>query len=120
MSFDFRIGFQRASGIQNSFDWQQHRKAQAATTGPQKAEPAPETEKVSSGEEIEKAATDVQIILKRLNTELRFEVDSTLKEVHVKIVDPDSGEVIRHIPSEEVVALRKKMKELVGILYGSK
>ncbi len=116
---DFRISFQRNAAAQSEMLWQQKRN-QAAASATQKAEPLPETAKVSSVQEMEKAATDVQIILKRLNTELRFEVDSTLKEVHVKLVDPDTGEVIRQIPSEEVVALRKKMKELVGILYGAK
>ncbi|HEY4707122.1 MAG TPA: flagellar protein FlaG [Thermodesulfobacteriota bacterium] len=119
MSFDFKISAIRTAAVQGDINWQ-HKKAQAVAADPQKAEPSPETETVSSAQELEKAATDVQIILKRLNTELRFEVDSALKEVLVKIVDPDTGEVIRHIPSEEVVALRKKMKELVGILYGRK
>lgn len=119
MSIDFRISAIRTAAVQGDINWQ-HKKAQAVAAGPQKAEPAPEAEKVSSVQELDKAATDVQIIIKRLNTELRFEVDGTLKEVLVKIVDPDTGEVIRHIPSEEVVALRKKLKELVGILYGPK
>ncbi|HEY4707346.1 MAG: hypothetical protein A2054_08165 [Deltaproteobacteria bacterium GWA2_55_10] len=119
MSIDFRISIQRGAAVQSDFNWQ-HKKAQAVTAAPEKAEQAAETEMVSSSQEMERAATDVEIILKRINTELRFEVDGTLKEVLVKIVDPDTGEVIRHIPSEEVVALRKKMKELVGILYGPK
>lgn len=67
--------------------------------------------------EVEAIASEVQIYLKRLNTELRFEVDSDSKEVVVKIVDPENDEVIRQIPSEELLAIRKRMKDLVGVLY---
>ncbi|MBI2399730.1 MAG: flagellar protein FlaG [Deltaproteobacteria bacterium] len=67
--------------------------------------------------EVEAIASEVQIYLKRLNTELRFEVDSDSKEVIVKIVDPENDEVIRQIPSEELLAIRKRMKDLVGVLY---
>src|SRR3990170_6273058 len=67
--------------------------------------------------EIEAIASEVQIYLKRLNTELRFEVDSESKEVIVKIVDPENDEVIRQIPSEEILAIRERMEDLVGVLF---
>ena len=67
--------------------------------------------------EIEAIASEVRIYLKRLNTELRFEVDSESKEVIVKIVDPENDEVIRQIPSEELLAIRERMEDLVGVLF---
>lgn len=69
--------------------------------------------------EVEAIASEVQIYLKRLNTELRFEVDSDSKKVVVKIVDPENDEVIRQIPSEELLAIRKRMQDLVGVLYNA-
>jgi flagellar protein FlaG len=69
--------------------------------------------------EVEAIASEVQIYLKRLNTELRFEVDSHSKEVIVKIVDPETNEVLRQIPTEELLAIRKRMEDLVGVLYKS-
>lgn len=83
------------------------------------AEPAEEKSRQTDAKpaEVEALASEVQIYLKRLNTELRFEVDSDSKEVIVKIVDPANDEVIRQIPSEELVAIRKRMKDLVGVLY---
>lgn len=69
--------------------------------------------------EVEAIASEVQIYLKRLNTELRFEVDSESKEVIVKIVDPENDEVIRQIPSEELLAIRNRMEDLVGVLYNA-
>lgn len=81
------------------------------------AEPEDKSRKPGDGPgEIEAIASEVQIYLKRLNTELRFEVDSESKEVIVKIVDPENDEVIRQIPSEELLAIRARMEDLVGVL----
>ncbi|MBW7956382.1 MAG: flagellar protein FlaG [Deltaproteobacteria bacterium] len=79
----------------------------SAGSGPDKAE---------SANELDKAAADERIYLKRMNTELRFEADSRLKEVLVKIIDPETDEVIRQIPSEEMIAIRKRMDELLRML----
>lgn len=45
---------------------------------------------------------------------LQFEVDDATKEVVVKIVDSDSGEVVRQIPAEETLDFIKRMQELDG------
>lgn len=87
------------------------------TAVPEKAEATdPAHVKAEKGTEMEPAASDASIYLKRLNTELRFEADSRLKEVLVKIVDPETDEVIRQIPSEEMIAIRKRMEELIRLL----
>lgn len=43
---------------------------------------------------------------------LQFKVDEDTNEMVVKIVDKESGEVIRQIPSEEMLALIKRMQDL--------
>ncbi|MCQ8102846.1 flagellar protein FlaG [Methylomonas sp. SURF-2] len=45
---------------------------------------------------------------------LQFEVDDATKEVVVKIIDSDSGEVVRQIPAEETLEFVKRMQELEG------
>lgn len=67
--------------------------------------------------ELEKVASEIQIHLKRLNTELRLEVDSRSKKVVVKIIDPDNGQVIRQVPSEEMLEISKRMDEIIGVLF---
>lgn len=91
------------------------------------AEPAPglsskpaESKTEMPLKKIEEAASDVQIQLKRLNTELRFEVDKDSKDVIIRIIDPETKQVIRQIPSEELLAIRARMQELIGVLYKSK
>lgn len=45
---------------------------------------------------------------------LQFEVDDATKEVVVKIVDSESGEVVRQIPAEETLDFIRRMQELDG------
>lgn len=44
----------------------------------------------------------------------RLEVDDKTNDVVVKIVNKDSGEVVRQIPPEEVLKLRQHLEESVG------
>ncbi|BFU91007.1 MAG: Flagellar protein FlaG [Nitrospira sp.] len=48
--------------------------------------------------------------------QLQISVDSDLDRVIVKIVDSQSGQVIRQIPAEELINLAKQLKNLNGLL----
>lgn len=63
---------------------------------------------------VRKAAEDGNSLLQAVNRNLQFKVDESTKEVVVKIVDSESGEVVRQIPSDEMLAFIKRMKELDG------
>lgn len=67
--------------------------------------------------DLDEIASEVQLKLKRLNTELRFEVDGHSRDVTIKIIDPDNGKILRQIPSEELLAMRDRMDEIIGVLY---
>ena len=45
------------------------------------------------------------------------EINDKTKDVVVKVFSEDSGELIRQIPSEEVVALRERLADLIGVLF---
>lgn len=45
---------------------------------------------------------------------LSFEVDEDRKDIIVTVKDSE-GEIIRQIPPEEVMALRKRLEDLVGV-----
>ncbi len=79
-----------------------------------------DTKAAPSVAELESMASEVQIHLKRLNTELRFEVDGSVEDLIVRIVDTETNEVIRQVPSEEMVAIRERLDELIGILYDAR
>ncbi len=71
----------------------------------------------------EEARPDSVALLERINelTEdgaysVRFEKNRDLNEIVVKVVDADSGDVIRQIPPEELLGLTKRLNELRGAI----
>ena len=54
------------------------------------------------------------------NVELKFNKDEETGQTYIKIVDKETGDVIREIPPEEVRKLAEKLDEMVGILFDKK
>lgn len=56
-----------------------------------------------------------------LRRDLVFRVDEETDKVVVTVVDPESGEVIRQIPSEEVMAVARALNQVQqGLLFDAK
>lgn len=53
-------------------------------------------------------------------TSLEFAIHERTKEIMVKVLDRDSGEIIREIPPEKVLDAVAKMWELAGIIIDEK
>ena len=70
--------------------------------------------KVVSLEEAKELAKAGNKILENVQRNLEFKVDDATKQVVMTIVDKESGEVIRQLPSEEALALAKRMLEADG------
>jgi len=73
---------------------------------------------------IETAASEISDFIKSRNRQLDFSIDEKSERPVVKVTDSESGEVIRQIPSEEVLKLSERIKELqtdvgavVGVLF---
>lgn len=76
---------------------------------------APSQEKRAEGvskESLEAAVTDVQDYFQQLPTDIKFVVDKATGTYYFKIIDPQTQEVIRQVPSEEVLAMARKLREL--------
>jgi len=54
--------------------------------------------------------------LQKTDAQLQMEVDSDLGRVIVKVLDGQTGQVIRQIPAQELVNLAKQLKSLNGLL----
>lgn len=63
---------------------------------------------------VKKAADQGNSFLQAVNRNLQFKVDESTKELVVKIVDSDSGKMVRQIPSDEMLAFIRRMQELEG------
>jgi flagellar protein FlaG len=82
--------------------------------------PVQQSGKSSSGnktaKDTEETAAKVQDYLQMLNISLNFKVGDKGGTV-VQVVNKDTGEVIRQIPSESLVKARQKLEELRGLLF---
>jgi flagellar protein FlaG len=65
---------------------------------------------------IDRAVAKVSEVLDTTDPRLKIEIDDETKRVVVKIVQEDSGEVIRQIPPEELLKLEKYLASGKGIL----
>jgi flagellar protein FlaG len=70
--------------------------------------------------EIAEAVIEVNDFLQNMNRNLSFSVDEDSGESIIIIKDSENEEIIRQIPSEELLVIRKKMDYLVGILFDTK
>jgi flagellar protein FlaG len=67
-----------------------------------------------SEDEMRDAAEELQGYMESVRRDLRFNIDDDAGRLVIKVVDQKNGEVVRQIPSEEVLALLRRMKEADG------
>jgi flagellar protein FlaG len=82
-----------------------------------------ESDKQLSSEAVKAAAVAGNKLLQATNKNLQFQVDEATKQVVVKIVDSKTGEVVRQIPTVEMLDFIRAMKEQegnMGKLYQAK
>lgn len=66
-----------------------------------------------STDEVKAAVEQMKDFAQVMSRQLQFDVDDDSGRTVVRVLDKDSGDVIRQIPSEEVLALARHMKELM-------
>ena len=66
-----------------------------------------------SSSEVKQAVNDINDYLQNINRELRFRVDDALSlgRTVVTIIDSETQETIREFPSEEALALARRLQE---------
>ena len=69
--------------------------------------------------DVKQATLEINQALKSLNDRLQFSVDSTTDSTVVKLIDGDTGEVLRQIPAEEILRLRAYYKDHQGLLVNT-
>jgi flagellar protein FlaG len=71
-------------------------------------------------EQVEQAAARVTEVLRGTTSRLEIEIDPDLHQAIVKILNGESGEIIRQIPSKELVELAKYLDEPKGLLVSER
>lgn len=67
-------------------------------------------------EKVEQAADRIQEVLRGTTSRLEIEIDRDLDKVVIKILNGESGEIIRQIPSQELLDLAKHLEAPKGLL----
>lgn len=92
--------------------------ASAGKAGPAQAAAPPAR---ATPDEVRQAASQVNAALKQTaSSDLQFSVEGENKQVVVRVVDSQTKEVIRQIPSEEMVAISRAMDNMSGLLVQQK
>lgn len=67
--------------------------------------------------ELEQTVQDLNGLVQDLQRQVRFSLDDNSGEMIVKVVDRQTDNVIRQIPSEEVLQLREKLEQATGAIF---
>ncbi len=70
--------------------------------------------------DIKQAVQDLNNYAQSLQRDLHFTIDEDSGETVVRVLDHTSGEVIRQIPSEELLAIARSLENAQGLLLSAK
>ncbi|MDI6869879.1 MAG: flagellar protein FlaG [Bacillota bacterium] len=76
---------------------------------------APERGRVDK-EQLQAVLDKLNIVLNALDIQARFSVHEATKRVWVRVVNVETGKLIREIPPKRILDMAAKMMELVGLL----
>ena len=87
----------------------------AEAKAPARASAASTTVQSVDREKLEAATKVVREFVQSVNNNLEFSVDKDSGQMVVKVVDRSTREVIRQVPSEEMLALAKTLDSIKGL-----
>lgn len=94
---------------------------QAATARGMQAREAAVTPKIDASSEnlelFDEAVQQLNEILKPWSTSLRFEVDADTSIVVIRVVDVQTGEVVRQIPAETALQMARSISQLRSLEF---
>ena len=70
-----------------------------------------------SEKELAAAVQELNAAMKVVNTNLSFSIDSITKQTVVTVTDAQTHEVIRQIPTEEMLKVSDRIAELLGVMF---
>ena len=92
--------------------------AERAKEGPSSAEQARQAKQVEQDQKpLDDVVSELNNLVRELHRELQFSVDNKSGDTIVKVIDRETDEVVRQIPSEEVVRLRQRLQEAAGTIF---
>ncbi|WP_241729903.1 flagellar protein FlaG [Pseudomonas sp. SST3] len=78
--------------------------------------PAEAKDQENTADLVEKFRSQMQ----RIQRDLSFSVDDSTGDVVVRVIDGESGRIVRQIPSEEILRLTERLDEMRSLLFEAK
>ena len=78
------------------------------------------SEKENSEKEVKNAVSKINKLLEGEGTHLQYEKHDVINQMIIKVIDNDTNEVIKEIPSRKILDMVAKMCELAGVLVDKK
>lgn len=78
------------------------------------------TASIPKAEHVKVAVEHINKLVQTLSSDLKFTVDEETGIQVVKVVDTKTKDVIRQIPSEEILAIAKALDQLQGLIIHQK
>ncbi|GAB4357146.1 MAG: hypothetical protein Kow0073_14980 [Immundisolibacter sp.] len=105
------------------FDSGTHMSGVTAITAPEADTPALRRDEVADQDPparadvtLERVVTQLQDHVQNVHRELRFKVDESTGQTVVRVVEQETGRLIRQIPSQNVLDLRAFLDSISGLL----
>ena len=73
-------------------------------------------EKITN-EELESVVTEMNSVAQNLQRNLLFSVDENTGGTFVKVVDKETEETVREIPSKEIREIKARLEEVAGLIF---
>jgi flagellar protein FlaG len=94
---------------------------QASTAAQSEQSGSPQaTQQKPSADQLNSAVDSMNEFVVGLNSSLKFSVDDNTGQTVVKVIDDETNEVIKQIPSEEMLAIASAVDKLKGLLVQQK
>ena len=69
---------------------------------------------------VNEAAQEIQQFVQKMGRNLNFSIDETTGYHVVRVVNPDTGELIRQLPSEELLKIARDFERLNNVLVSQR
>ena len=108
------------SGIQQQNPSQRQERSQEVAIRPDPVAGAPRSESERGGEtaeDMDAMVEEIREMARMFERDLEFRIEEDLDRTVVEVKDTQQDEVIRQIPSEQMLELARNMERIRGILF---
>lgn len=92
-------------------------------TGGGEQQPSPATKAKSeapSPEQVNSVVKELNEAMRIISTSLSFSIDQATGKTVIRVLDDETKQVIRQIPSEDLLRVAARITELLGVLFDEK